>query len=255
MENKVQQNTIEVTCLEDMANYFQSVRNFFITKAPALWFDNFFVNAILVRAYQLNKGFLELVNNGNFLCAAPLVRMQLETLCRCFGGLIADGDSYIPRFMYGKKVDNQTYNGKQLTYNYLVELLANSFGASELPRIYADGNKFIHPTDIAFKASVWNEGRKVTIQNLEGKLYEEEEMEALKADMFYVNYCYTRVLYQYQIEFMNNVKMADEGKESATPVTDPEEIDKFKDKIEGFLDSIKRDSGSNEEAPDNTQNA
>ena len=41
--------------LEDMTGYFASVRKKFIEDCPSLWYDNLFVNAILVRAYQINK--------------------------------------------------------------------------------------------------------------------------------------------------------------------------------------------------------
>ena len=226
--------------LEDMAEYFSDVRNKFIRDTNSLWFDNFFVNAILVRAYQINKGFIELTNNGNYLCAAPLVRMQLETLCRCYGGLIADGNSYIERFMFGKKLDNQTFQGKQLTYTTLVNLLSEHQGFTELPRIYQDGNKFIHPTDIAFKASTWCVGRQVTIHNLGSKLYEDSEMEAIIDDMKYVNICYVKVLSLFEDLFNRNLEMAKGAK--PVPVTEPDHIEEVKDKVEGFLNNIRRDS-------------
>lgn len=226
--------------LEDFGAYFNAVRNFFITDTTSIWFDNLFVNAILVRAHQINKGFIELTNNGNYLCAAPLVRMQLETLCRCYGGLIADGDSYIERFMFGKKLDNQTFQGKQLTYTTLVELLSEHHKLTELPRIYKEGNAFIHPTDIAFKASVWNENRKVTIHNLDSKLYEDSEMEAIKNDMFYVNCCYTVVLELFQKLYIQNLQLVQNSE--SQPVTDEATIESVKDKVEGFLDNIKRDT-------------
>lgn len=226
--------------LEGMTGYFANIRQRFINNSGTWWFDNFFVNSILVRAYQINKGFIELTNNGNYLCAAPLVRMQLETLCRCYGGLIADGDSYIPRYMQGKKVDNLTYKGKQLTYTTLVKLLSEHFELSELTRIYEEGNAFIHPTDIAFKASLWNQNGYVTVQNLGSKLYEDSEMEAIINDMKYVNLCYTPVLEKYE-EYLNMNLEKNKGVELA-PITDPEKQAIAKVKIANFFDNIKRDT-------------
>lgn len=226
--------------LEGMTGYFANVRNKFIKDSNSWWLDNFFVNSILVRAYQINKGFIELTNNGNYLCAAPLVRMQLETLCRCYGGLIADGDSYIPRYMQGKKVDNQTFQGKQLTYTTLVKLLSEHFELTELTRIYEEGNAFIHPTDIAFKASLWNQNRYVTVQNLGSKLYEDSEMEAIIDDMKYVNLCYTPVLEKYEELLNANLELSKGA--IPEPVTDPDQQKKVKDTIESFLDNIKRET-------------
>lgn len=225
--------------IEDLTKYFYAV-GAYLLDAPNINPDTFFIIALITRAYQINKGFIELTNNGNYLCAAPLVRMQLETLCRCYGGLIADGTSYVERFMFGKKLDNQTFQGKQLTYTTLVELLSEHHKLTELPRIYKEGNAFIHPTDIAFKASVWNENRKVTIHNLESKLYEDSEMDAIKNDMLYVNFCFTVVLEQYQKLLIENIQLSQESEPQ--PVTDKGTIEAVKDKIEGFLDNIKRDT-------------
>ncbi len=235
-----QEYTFDDFKLEDMTGYFASVRKKFIEDSPSLWFDNFFVNAILVRAHQINKGFIELTNSGNYLCAAPLVRMQLETLCRLFGGLIADGNSYVERFMYGKKLDNQTFQGKQLTYTTLVELLAEFHKLTELPRIYKEGNAFIHPTDIAFKASMWNENRTVTIHHLNSKLYEDSEMKAIIDDMKYVNLCYPSVLSKYEELLDQNLEISSGA--ISEPLTNSEKIQEVKDTVERFLDNIKRDT-------------
>lgn len=63
--------------LEDFGAYFNAVRNFFITDTTSIWLDNLFLNATLVRVHQMNKGFIELINNGNYLCTAPLgIRKQ-----------------------------------------------------------------------------------------------------------------------------------------------------------------------------------
>ena len=48
-----------------------------LQQTPNIWFDNLFLNATLVRVHQMNKGFIELINNGNYLCTAPLgIRKQ-----------------------------------------------------------------------------------------------------------------------------------------------------------------------------------
>lgn len=117
--SEIKENTISIESIEDKASYISSVRDFF-TNSPSIWMDNFYINSILVKAHQINKGFIALTDSANFICAAPLVRMQLEILRKLFGAYIADGDSYVLRYMKGQKLDNQTYNGKQLTYTTLV---------------------------------------------------------------------------------------------------------------------------------------
>ena len=89
---------IEIKSLKDMANYFSNMRNFFVRELGFYSYDIFFINAMIVRAYQLNKGFISLVNTGNYLCACPLVRIQLETVLSLWAALIADGN-YVERIL------------------------------------------------------------------------------------------------------------------------------------------------------------
>lgn len=65
-------------------------------------------------------------------------------------------------------------------------------------------------------------------------------MEAIKDDMFYVNFCYTRVLPLYQRRLIEAIQMAEES--DGTPVTAPEVLGEVKDKINGFMDIIDRKS-------------
>ena len=56
---------LEINSLEDMVTYFSKQRNFFIRELGFISYDTLFINAVIVRAYQLNKGFISLVSTGN----------------------------------------------------------------------------------------------------------------------------------------------------------------------------------------------
>lgn len=224
---------------DDVTAYFFETRNKFI-RSEYMWFECIYINAFIVRAYQINKGFQAMVESGNYICAAPLVRIQLETLLRLYGGLICNNDTYYKNLLEGKQLDNQKYKGKQLTYGYLCQLLGN-FIADEgrLYKIYQNGNKYVHPTDTTFKAATTSEGRTVTIHNLEGKLYEEADMEELYQTMLYINICYASVLEEYLKIFKANCKLADQLKDGKK-ITDPEQIAEVKTKVDNFINATRK---------------
>ena len=113
---------LEINNLEDMVTYFSKQRNFFIRELGFISYDTLFINAVIVRAYQLNKGFISLVSTGNYLCACPLVRIQLETVLSLWASLIADGN-YTERMLLGKSVDKSKHNGNYLSNSYLIRTL------------------------------------------------------------------------------------------------------------------------------------
>lgn len=223
---------------DDVTAYFFETRNKFI-RSGCIWFECLYVNAFIVRAYQLNKGFQAMVDAGNYICAAPLVRIQLETLFRLYGGYIYRNESYYQNLVNGKSLDSLKYKGKKLTYGYLAELLGKFLKENRLYQIYKNGNSFVHPSDKAFKAATSSEGRKITIQNLEGQLYEEADMEEIYMNMLYINICYASVLEAYLKLFYENVFAASQQPEGK-PITDQETLLEVKNKINNLFNATRR---------------
>lgn len=223
---------------EGFANYFYETRKKFVTDATLINLDTFFVNSIIVRAYQINKGFQAMVDSGNYLCAAPLVRLQLENLFVLFGGLIYRGDNYIKRFLEGGRLDQLKYNDRSITISYLAEMFDKYNWLPikiKLTDYYKEFCKFIHPsqsTQEAFKAATSSEDRKVTLHNLEGKLYEDSEMEELSQKMLYVSFCYVPVLQDYLQCLENNIE---EWNKVESRQATPEEAAKLNNEIEQLI--------------------
>ena len=187
---------LEISSLEDMANYFSKQRNFFIRELGFISYDTFFINAVIVRAYQLNKGFISLVSTGNYLCACPLVRIQLETVLSLWASLIAD-NNYTERMLFGKSVAKSKHNGNYLSNSYLVRTLCEFINKPSLKELWDKGNNYLHPSYSSISKTIHRENRQIILENLEGNLGK-SEIEQLKNEMLEINLVYIPILREYE---------------------------------------------------------
>ena len=181
---------LEISSLEDMVTYFSKQRNFFIRELGFISYDTLFINAVIVRAYQLNKGFISLVSTGNYLCACPLVRIQLETVL--WASLIADGN-YTERMLLGKSVDKS--NGNYLSNSYLIRTPCEFINKPSLKELWDKGNNYLHPSSIS--KAIHRENNQIILENLEGNLGK-SDLEQLKNEMLEINLAYIPILKKYE---------------------------------------------------------
>ena len=179
-----------------MANYFSNMRNFFVRELGFYSYDIFFINAMIVRAYQLNKGFISLVNTGNYLCACPLVRIQLETVLSLWAALIADGN-YIERMLLGKSVAKSKHNGNYLSNSYLVSTLCEFTNMPALKELWDKGNNYLHPSHSSLSKAIHQENNRIILENLEGNLGK-SDLEQLQKEMLEINLAYIPILKKYE---------------------------------------------------------
>lgn len=121
--------------------------------------DNF-VHSITFRAEVLNRGFYTLFQNGNYLCAAPLIRMQADNILTCLAGLACNDREKFYR-VYNEEPEasgaikklNQLKDskGNQLTSKFLTEIYAK--GDPLFREVFTEGNKYIHPSKVFQDAS------------------------------------------------------------------------------------------------------
>lgn len=187
---------LEINSLEDMTNYFSKQRNFFIRELGFISYDTFFINAVIVRAYQINKGFISLVSTGNYLCACPLVRIQLETVLSLWASLIAD-NNYIERMLLGKSVDKSKHNGNYLSNSYLIRTLCEFINKPSLKELWDKGNNYLHPSYSSLSKAIHRENNQIILENLEGNLGK-SEIEQLKNEMLEINLAYIPILKEYK---------------------------------------------------------
>lgn len=100
--------------------------------------------AVLHRSMGLVRGFCDAVRNENFLCAAPLVRLQLDNLLRFYAmSIVVDPHQTAFRIFAGTPLRKQVdRDGRKMTDQYLVEKLS-----TELPwvaNVYRETSGFVH---------------------------------------------------------------------------------------------------------------
>ena len=187
---------LEISSLEDMVTYFSKQRNFFIRELGFISYDTLFINAVIVRAYQLNKGFISLVSTGNYLCACPLVRIQLETVLSMWASLIADGN-YTERMLLGKSVDKSKHNGNYLSNSYLIRTLCEFINKPSLKELWDKGNNYLHPSYSSISKTIHRENNQIILENLECNL-NKSDLEQLTKEMLEINLAYIPILREYE---------------------------------------------------------
>lgn len=113
-----------------------------------------FVHSITFRAEAINSGYLALVEQGNYLCAMALIRMQVDNFLTAWAGLACkDRDKFFVYYNSGKPINKLTdKDNNNLTQGYIV----NSYAEVDplIREIYKDGNDYIHPSHVFQEESV-----------------------------------------------------------------------------------------------------
>lgn len=105
---------------------------------------DFFANAVNNRAIALTKGFVTLVKEENYLCAIPLIRIQLDNGLRFFASsLVENPNDFFSHYASGKAIrDFKDSAGKKLTDSYLAKKLDSHFPG--VLKLYKDTSGHIH---------------------------------------------------------------------------------------------------------------
>ena len=133
---------------------------------PKIQVFDMFLIAILNRTVNLNKAFTSLIRDKNFIAAAPLVRINLDSLMRIFAARISDYDinTFALKVMQGDFIKNMKAKGTKdkLSDTYLVARLSEIEDMEWVKNVYAAGNSFVHFGDnIIFSSQqITNESEK-----------------------------------------------------------------------------------------------
>jgi hypothetical protein len=108
-----------------------------------------FVAAALHRSISLIHGFCTLIPE-NFLCAASLIRLQLDSALRFSTlWLVADPEDFAKRVASGEPVNTlKDRDGQQLRDGYLVRKLNERYPGMD--KCYDDGCGYVHLSDFHF---------------------------------------------------------------------------------------------------------
>lgn len=113
-------------------------------------FDLFLIS-VLNRTVNLNKAFVGLIRDNNFIAAAPFIRINLDTLLRIYASGISDFDrnTFALKVISGEsirkmKICNSKINMQDVN---LVEKISSVKDMEWVKDIYETGNSFIHFSD------------------------------------------------------------------------------------------------------------
>ncbi len=119
-------------------------------------FDLYLIGA-LNRTVNINKAFTTLSRDKNFIAAAALIRINMDTLLRLYAGRISEYDlnTFSQKVMGGEHVRQiKASNGKdKLTDKFLVDNISKVEGMEWVKSIYESGNAFVHFSDDIITAS------------------------------------------------------------------------------------------------------
>ncbi|PKQ44813.1 hypothetical protein [Confluentibacter flavum] len=119
----------------------------------------FFCHSILNRTINLNRGYITLINDNNYIAAAPLVRLNLDSLLRLFASTQSEFDveTFAKKVRKGEIIRKMKYfknHKERLTDSKLVELIKEIKGFKWTEQIYDAGSGYIHLSNQHFYSSV-----------------------------------------------------------------------------------------------------
>lgn len=114
------------------------------SKEIVIFFISFFVASVVNRALSINRGFQLLTKDNNYLCAIPLMRMQIDNCIRFWGlELVNSQNDYIKNWSKGEKISRlKDKNGNKLSDKLLVEELDKRY--AHVKGIYDQACNFVH---------------------------------------------------------------------------------------------------------------
>lgn len=116
--------------------------------SPQMETFDFLLIAALNRTVNISKAYTTLIRDNNFIAAAPLVRINIDTLLRLYASIISEFDrnTFASKVMGGEPIRKMKLNGtkKDLRDDTLYLELSKIEGMEWVEDIYKAGSSFIH---------------------------------------------------------------------------------------------------------------
>jgi hypothetical protein len=113
----------------------------------ALYSYDLFCSAILNRTVNIIRGYITLIRDKNFIAAAPLVRVHLDSLLRLYASTIIDYnvDDFSQKILSGESIRKMNDSqGNKMTDYYLSKELSRFKGFEWVRKLYEVGSGHIH---------------------------------------------------------------------------------------------------------------
>lgn len=116
--------------------------------SPNMETFDFLLIAALNRTVNISKAYTTLIRDNNFIAAAPLVRINIDTLLRLFASMITEYDrnTFALNVMNGEQINTMKLNSSKGVLNDRTLYLEMSKveGMEWVTDIYKAGNSFVH---------------------------------------------------------------------------------------------------------------
>jgi len=155
MESKLEQR---LTFLEESRHSHYNIIKAMNVSEGFIGLD-LFIMSILKRSISLVFGFITLIREENFVCAMPLIRMQIDNLLRYHAAFLVDDQSEFVLAVWSgtpiRKIKDR--NGKYMTDVYLKEELSKDF--TSLNEMYEKTSGYVHFSEEHFFNTIRASGK------------------------------------------------------------------------------------------------
>ncbi len=131
--------------LEDSkSTHLEIAKNMMEAYDSSLYTLDLLACAVFKRSLSLIRGFCTSIREKNFICAAPLVRLQLDNLLRFYASFIVrDPHQFAADILGGAHIRNlRDMDNKRMTDRYLVEKLSEEY--EWIKSVYEETSGYIH---------------------------------------------------------------------------------------------------------------
>lgn len=142
---------VTLTSIDNKSKAIINLGNQLSLVSPKLHPFDMFLIGVLNRTVNLNKAFTTLIRQKNFIAAAPLIRISLDSFMKLYAARISeyDLDTFTFKVMAGEHIRNMKLkkSKQKLTDKYLVDELSKIEGMNWVKSIYDAGSSYIHFAD------------------------------------------------------------------------------------------------------------
>jgi hypothetical protein len=141
-----------------------------VTNSKRFYFK-IFLNGLINRSINIGRGYINLLKDDNFIAAAPLVRVQLDSLLRLFAGSIVEEDcnDFAKEVYNGKSIRNMKDRDNQKMFDgYLAKRISRENGFEWVEKVYGQGNGYIHYSDQTIFSSTKLDAKKQQVKMISG---------------------------------------------------------------------------------------
>lgn len=140
-----------------------------LVETHGLYTFDLFCTAVLNRSVNIIRGYTALMRDNNFIAAAPLVRVQLDSLLRFYSTFLVDEniDKYALRIIGGEQINKiKDRKGKKMHDSYLCAEYSSIPGKQWVKQVYEAGSSHIHLSNSATQSASTINNEKDRIINM-----------------------------------------------------------------------------------------